>query len=361
MRILCIHASAGAGHMKAAEAIYNGLKKSTNHAVYLVDALDYSSFFFRRFYKETYFFLISKVPAVWGFCFGLLDIPRLQPLIRTLRRLQNRMNTKKLQQFFKEEQFDYIIMTHFMPTEIAASLKRAGLISSKLITVITDFDVHRIWLADGIDTYTVASDWTKNKLEDMGIPHERVFVTGIPTDEKFASPVAMDVLKKKLGLQEQMFTVLIATGSFGIGPIEAIIETLKGFQVIVVCGNNQGLYERLTAQKSPLVHVLGLVDNMHELMAVSDAMVTKPGGLSISEALVSHLPMIFFNAIPGQETGNIKVLETYGVGMSGLSIDQIGRQLKKMRSSNEAYLTVRKKIRALARPTAVSDIISLIK
>jgi processive 1,2-diacylglycerol beta-glucosyltransferase len=361
VKILVIHASAGSGHLKAAEALYNGIRQSTDHDVVLVDALDYSSFLFKRFYKETYFFLISKVPAVWGFFFWLLDIPWLQPFIRVSRRIHNWINTRKLHRFMQEEQFDYILMTHFMPTEIAAALKRAGRISSKLITIVTDFDVHRIWLADGIDTYTVASDWTRGKLENIGIPQENIFVSGIPTDEKFSVSIDSNALKDKLRLRPEVFTVLVATGSFGIGPIEEIIDELKGFQVIVVCGHNKGLYKKLSEQDSTLVYAKGLVDNMHELMAVSDVMVTKPGGLSISEALVSRLPLIFFSAIPGQETGNVRVLQTYGIGISGCSIEQIGEQLRKMRASKDVFLTTLTRIKELARPSAVSDIISLIK
>jgi len=361
MKILVIHASAGAGHLKAAEALYDGIRKSTDHDVVLVDALDYSSFFFKRFYKETYSFLITKAPWLWGFFFRVLDFSWLQPSVRFLRRIQNTLHTKGLHRFLQKEQFDYIFMTHFMPTEVAAALKRKGLIASKLITVITDFDVHKIWLADGVDVYAVASDWTKEKMKRIGVLQENVIVSGIPTNEKFSASVDVGSLKKKLGLREDLFTVLIATGSFGIGPIEETINILEGFQVIVVCGHNKGLYQRLSAKHSALVNVLGLVDNMHELMAASDAMVTKPGGLSISEALVSQLPLIFFNAIPGQETGNIKVLKTYGIGISGCSIDQIGKELAKMRSSEDIFLTILKKTKVLARPFAVKDIISLIK
>ena len=361
MKILCIHASAGAGHLKAAEAIYNGIRKSTDHDVVLVDALDHSSFLFKKFYRETYFFLISRLPFVWGFFFWLLDMPWIQPVIRVLRRLQNRLNTAGLHRFLQKEQFDYIFMTHFMPTEVAAALKRSGLISSKLITVVTDFDVHKIWIAEGIDMYTAASDWTRGKLENLGISPDRILVSGIPTDEKFSNFVDISWLKRKLELREDIFTVLVATGSFGIGPIEDVILEIKGFQVIVVCGRNKDLFKKLSAKNSRLVYVMGLVDNMHELMAVSDVMVTKPGGLSISEALVSQLPLVFFNAIPGQETNNIRVLKNYGLGISGCSITQIGEQLKEMRSSKDMFLTTLKRTKALARPCAVSDIISLIK
>ncbi len=361
MKILVIHVSAGAGHFKAAESLYNGIKSTTEHDVVLVDALDHSTPYFKELYKGTYFFLISKVPWLWGFFFWLLDVAWLQPFIRFVRRLYNMVNTGKLHQFLQEEQFDAIFMTHFMPTEVAASLKRSRRISSKLITIITDFDVHKIWIANGIDHYCVASDWTKDKIVKLGIAPHSVLASGIPTDEKFSVPVDIGVLKKKLGLHENIFTVLVATGSFGIGPIEEIIDVLVEFQVIVICGHNESLYQKLSTKKYQLVKVLGLVDNMHELMAVSDAMVTKPGGLSISEALVSQLSLIFFNAIPGQETGNIRVLKKYEIGISGCSVSQIGEELVRLKFSRDVFLTTLKKTKALARPRAVRDVISLIK
>lgn len=361
MKILVIHASAGAGHLKAAESLHNGIKSTTQHDVVLLDALDHSTPYFKELYKGTYFFLISKIPWLWGFFFWLLDVVWLQPLIRFVRRLYNRANTGKLHRYMKEERFDIIFSTHFMPTEVAASLKRSKQITAKLITIITDFDVHKIWLARGVDHYCVASDWTKDKIIKLGIATESVLASGIPTDEKFSAPVDIGSLKEKLGLRENIFTVLIATGAFGIGPIEEVINVLAGFQVIVVCGHNEDLYKRLGSKKNDLVKVLPLVDNMHELMAVSDAMVTKPGGLSISEALVSQLSLIFFNAIPGQETGNIKVLKKHEIGISGCSVSQIGEELVRLKFSRDIFLTTLKKTKALARPGAVRDIISLIK
>lgn len=361
MKILFIHASAGAGHFKAAEALYRGLKKESGHDAVLVDALDYSSPRFKKFYKWTYYTLISRFPWVWGFFFWAANISWLQPLIRLSRRVYNGLNTRKLCRFLQEERFDYIFTTHFLPAEVTGALKRSGRISSKLVTVITDFDVHRIWLSKQTDFYAVATEWTKEKLQKLGVAPQRIIISGIPTDEKFAAFVDIRALKKKLELYENTFTVLIATGSFGIGPIEAILNELTEFQAIVVCGHNEALFRRLSARQYRLAKIMGLVDNMHELMAVSDVMVTKPGGLSISEALVSQLPLIFFNAIPGQETGNIRVLKEYGIGISGCTVKQIGEELMRMRSSKDEFLTTLKKTRALAHPAAVLDILALIK
>lgn len=361
MKILVVHASAGAGHLKAAEALYYGVKKYTSHEVVLIDALDYTYPAFKVLYRKVYFFLISKVPWLWAAAFGLIDYPWIQPLIRKIRRIYNSINAKGLHKFLIKEQFDYILSTHFMPNEIACALKRKGLIKSRIITAVTDYDVHKIWIAEGLDVIAVASEWTKKKLIRIGVDESKVLVSGVPTNEKFSQRPDIGELKQKLGIRPNVFTALIATGSFGIGPIEEIIQTLKGFQIIVVCGHSKILYDRLSGKKYDLLKVFGLVDNMDELMAVSDVMITKPGGLSISEALVSQLPMIFFSAIPGQETNNIKVLKEYGIGISGCSINEIGEELKRLRDSRDEYLSALKKTQELARPSAVRDIIALLK
>ena len=385
MKILVIHASAGAGHLKAAQAIYEGLKKFTSHEAVFADSLDYTNPFFKKFYQRTYIFLVMGMSWLWGFFFGLLDRPWIQPLMRSSRRFYNGFNAQRLRAFLKDKNFDYVITTHFLPSEVVAALKRTGEIRSRLITVVTDFDVHRIWLNPETDFYAVASEWTGQKLRQLGVAQENIRVTGIPVNETFLHPVDRGELKKKLGLKENVFTVLIATGSFGIGPIEDILRILElpvgssrreptglreedGLQALVVCGHNRGLAERLRGRNYAGAKIFGLVDNMHELMAVSDCMVTKPGGLSIAEALVSQLPMIFFHPIPGQETNNVLVLREYGIGCMPADVQGIAGELRKLKSSSrrepngrDAHLTALKNTWRLARPLAVQDIISLIK
>jgi len=360
MKILVIHTSAGAGHQKAAEYIADGLKKSGGHEVTLADALDYTYPFFKKSYAGIYKFMITRIPWAWGFVFYLIDYPVLLPLVRFIRRLHNGLHAAKLHKFLIREKFDVVISAHFMPTEVSAHLKRTGRISSKIITVITDYDVHSIWLAQGVEAYCIASDWTKRKMEVLGVPASKVHVTGIPVSAKFTLPVDKAALKAKLGIRSDKFTVLIATGSFGIGPIEPILRTLTNVQSLVVCGHNRRLYERLSAQNIDLAKIYGLVDNMDELMAAADCMITKPGGLSITEALNRHLPLIFFNAIPGQETGNVNVLKQHGIGISGRLVEEIAGLIHEYESSPTVYKEAVEKTRALARPDAVAKIIELI-
>ena len=360
VKILVIHASAGAGHRKAAEALYNALKKDKRFDARIVDALDYTSPWYKATYAGSYSFMITWCPWLWAFFFGLIDYPWLLPTVRMMRRINNSLNAQPLERFLKEEQFDYIFSTHFFPIEVVGALKRKKVIQSRAICVITDFDVHSIWLAPGVDYYTVACEVTKKKLQHFGIDDSQIKVTGIPTDEKFASPKDIPALKRTLGLQEDKFTVLVATGSFGIGPIEVMTDAFKNYQTLVICGRNRGLLKRLQQKKTDSLKVYSLVDNMDELMAVADCMVTKPGGLSIAEALVVGLPLIFFHAIPGQETSNIRVLKEFGVGFSDCSVADMVKEIEKLSSSRDTYRTAVNKVKALAKPQAVQDIIGLI-
>jgi len=361
MKILIIHATAGAGHKKAAEAIFHGLQAKSGFDARILDALDYTNPFFRKTYPNGYALLVTRLPWAWGLVFGLLDLPWMQPLVRMVRRVYNGLNAKALQKFLMQEQFDVLITTQFLSAEVSAYLKRTGKIKSKIICVVTDFDVHRIWVNKGIDVYTAACAYTKNKLIALGVLPEAIFTTGIPTDAKFAARPDTAALKKKLGLQEGIFTILIATGSFGMGPIEELVELLKSYQLLIVCGHNKELYGRLKPKAAKNTHVLGLVDNMDELMSVADVMVTKPGGLSIAEALVKKLPMLFFSAIPGQETNNIKVLSTYEVvSQTQSSLPQIAQTIHDWNSNPKALDALRLRMNELSKPNAVADIIALL-
>lgn len=359
MKILVIHATAGAGHKKAAEAVYNGLK-AAGHNARLVDALDYTNPFFKKSYPGAYTFFVTKISWAWGFCFEALSWNWLQPLVRLARRLYNGFNAGALQKFMVDEQFDVIITTQFLSAEVSAYLKRTGKIKSRIVCVVTDFDVHPIWINEGIDIYTGATDFTKGQLERLGVPANRAFVTGIPTDEAFTRPQDVAALKQQLGVQDNIFTVLLATGSFGMGPIEELIDRLAGVQVVVVCGHNKQLFERLKNKSAAHARVFGLVNNMHELMSVSNAMVTKPGGLSIAEALVKGLPMVFFSAIPGQETNNIAVLKKYGAAEDQMPVEAIAEKINSWKNSPQEFERVRQNLGVLAKPNAVKDIIKLV-
>ncbi len=359
MQILVTHASAGAGHRKAAEALAAVLRERSDVEVVLVDALDHTPPFYKKVYVRFYAFLVSRCPAVWGGVFRLLEMRGMRPLLRALRACERRLFAGQLVRFLEEGRFDAVVATHFLPAAAAARLKRRGRIPSRLITVVTDYDVHPIWTAAGVDHYAVACDRTRDRLSRQGVAFDRIAVTGIPTSPAFGGPHDVSRIEERLGLRPGRFTALVATGSFGLGAIEAIVRALPGCRILVVCGWNQALYERLRRDAPPNVAPFAMVDNMDELMAVSDVMITKPGGLSISEALVSRLPMIFFHAIPGQEEHNIRVLARYGVGSVARSPEQVAAIVRNFREDPRLLDEERDRMAALARPGAAHRIAAL--
>ncbi|MDD4900276.1 MAG: glycosyltransferase, partial [Candidatus Omnitrophica bacterium] len=271
----------------------------------LVDVLEYSRGLFRYSYIRGYAFLVLHAPFLWFLCFSVTQAYFLRWFTRPIAIFLNRMETRKFCDYLIKENPDFIISTHFLPSEIAASLKKSKKIKSQLLTVITDFGVHPFWISHPTDCYIVSSAFTKRQLLQQGIIEAHIRDIGIPVDEKFYAAYEREGLARNLGLNSDKFTVLIMTGSFGTGPLEEIASALSPLaQVIVVCARNEKLFRRLREKAYKNVKVFGFVDNIHELMAVSDCMITKPGGLSISEALAMELIPVFISAIPGQEVEN---------------------------------------------------------
>lgn len=358
MKILVTHASAGGGHTKAAEAIYDYLILHRKECdVKILDILDHSSRFFKFSYRWGYTFLINHVPFLWGVGFWLTHCIFLRFITRPVASFFNSLDTRNLARFFIQENPDYIVSTHFLSSEIAASLKRSKKITSKVITIITDYAIHPFWISQGTDLYIVGSDYTKRIAIEKGIPEERIKVCGIPISEKFLSQFDRKDIAQKLGVSPDMFTVLISTGSFGIGPAEALIKELSDqIQIIMVCANNKKLYEYLKAKQYPNCCVYGFVSNMPELMAVSDVIVAKPGGMTVSESLAMRLYPIFFVAIPGQENENVRFLQSNGIGMLTNNVQRIKSTILGFKTNPQTLSELKTKIDSIKKPGAVGEI-----
>ena len=301
--------------------------------------------------------MVGKLPKLWAVFFELTDQPWFQPIFRSVRRVYNHLNARPLVKFIKEGDFDVIVTTHFLSTEVCGWLRSTGQINAKFVTIVTDYDVHKIWNVQGVDVFLVASDYTKRRTAALGVDEKKIFVTGIPVDEKFVRPRDKGEIRRRLGLKEDKFTALLSTSSFGFGPIEELAGLLKDIQLVIICGNNKTLLAKMSARGNPLHKICGFVDNMEEMMAASDVMITKPGGLSVSEALANNLPLIFFSAIPGQEAGNVRVLAEHGIGMSDKSLAEIASAIKTFAADPRVLQAARDATKALARPHSVEDII----
>jgi len=363
MKVLITYASAGAGHRRVAEAIYSYLKDNRKDlAVELVDILPFASGFFRFFYNRGYSFLVHSAIWLWGFFFWITESKFSRWISRKSALAVNYLGCRKFSAFLIKQKFDYIISTHFLNSELAAGLKLKSKIHSKLVTVITDFGVHPFWISSGTDLYVVASGLTKDKLSGMGVPADKIQASGIPFSPSFFKTQSRNQLAEKFGIAADKFTVLLMTGSFGSGPLEEIAENLSAYaQVLVVCARNNKLFNRLQKRSLKNVKVFGFVNNPEELMAVSDVIITKPGGSSIAEFLNMGLFPVFISAIAGQEQENIRVLGEYGVGCSPENIKQIKDLIAELKNDPQKLESLKKNIAQVAKPFSCQEIASVIR
>lgn len=362
MKIFIVYASAGAGHRKAAEAIFNSFRnKTTYDDIKLIDILDKTNFLFAKSYAGGYQFLINHAVWLWAWLFNL-TATKGSSFIAAVIRAFDILNARRFSEFILREQPDIVISTHFMPPEILTYLKIRGKIKSRLITVITDFGVHPLWVSKGTDTYAVASSLSKEYLIKEGVKAEDIRESGIPIDEKFSRDYDKQEAREKIGLEPDKFTLLITTGSFGIGPVEEIIACLyKEMQIIVVCAKNVKLYKSLQEKTFPNTKIFGFIDNINELMAASDIVIAKPGGLTTSEILSMELVPVFISPIPGQETHNLMTMQEFGIGKYASSIEDIKNIVLDYRNNPDKINREKEIIKKVKKPHAAEDLYNAIR
>jgi len=359
-KLLILYATAGAGHKKAAEAIEHAARKSYKD-IELVDIVDHLPGLSARLYVDGYAFLIKHFPKIWGIIYFLSDSRFFSLLNVHLRRFFNRLMCGNLIRSLLKTQPDVILSTHFLASEIASYAKTKLGLRSKLITVVTDFGVHNFWIAPATDIYCCASDITKNILLKKGVPEDRIRVTGIPLDEKFLRIHDRNELFREFGLDPKLFTALIITGGIGAGPIEEIVELIhKDTQVCVVCGFNKPLFDRISRKNYLNVKLFEFVDYVEKLMRVSDIVITKAGGLTVTESLTMQKPMIFFFLIPGQEQINAQTICREDAGIIARSPREIRQAVLDLKNNPSKLQSFKDHARSLSKPDSVSHIISLI-
>jgi processive 1,2-diacylglycerol beta-glucosyltransferase len=363
MKLLITYASAGAGHRRVAEAIYNYFKDQRPEvSLEMVDILSKTNALFRFDYVKGYSFLVRYAVKLWHFAFWLTEFRALRPLTRFIACLTNQINTQGFAAYLVRENPDYIVSTHFLPSEIAAHLKIKKRINSTVITVITDFGVHPFWISRGTDLYVVASDFTRDKLLAEGIEPERIKVFGLPSDAKFLQQFDRASLAGKFGIRPDQFTVLLMTGSFGIGALEKLAELLcRDAQVLVVCATNKKLYDRLRRKNLPNVKAFGFVNNAEELMGVCDIIITKPGGSTIAEILNMELVPVFISVIPGQEEGNVEALEQFGISSTPQGLQEIKDAVLDFKNHPEKLREIRMRIQKIKKPFSCQELSGVIR
>ena len=348
LRILVFSAAFGNGHLRAAEAVIEGIRIKEPLAI--VTHLDFGDFLSKRFnsvVKKLYFELVKHSPKLWGKFY--YQTSKLQPNSR-IQRFLNQLGRTDFLQYIQEFEPDLIVCTYPTISSILAQLRLEHILQVPVITVITDYTVHSHWVHLGVDRYIVACEDVKEMLVTGGILASKIDVTGIPVSPKFEETIDPKPIISELGLKPDLLTFLVMGAHGSLESTKKICmklaNSLVPVQLIIVCGNNRKLYSSLqdviASARNPLAR-LRFVDNLEDLMSVSDLIITKAGGLTVTEALTRHLPLVIFKPIPGQEEENAHFLQRIGAGNVADTEEKLAELLEFFLSSPKEIVKMREK------------------
>lgn len=360
-RILIFYVTAGTGHEVAAHNVREALMRMQRDLeVRVVDSLAYTNPLLAKFIMRTYLGMIRNTPDIWDY---LYDNPKVKARTAKIRDAIHRANSLKLESLLQEFRPDVVVCTQAFSCGVMADYKRTTGRRLPLVGVVTDFAAHCYWANDQTDLYAVPSAAVKNTLVGLNVPARRVQITGIPVHPVFTQTVHADEVRARYGLRADSVKVLIMGGSHGLGPVKELVKRLDRLslplEMIVLCGRNETLYERLVQQRRKLAHpfhVFGFVENVHEFMEVADLLISKPGGVTVSEALVKRLPLVICRPLPGQETKNTEFLLAQNVAVKAEDPADVPALIEQLLRSPATLERMARNIEQLRRPYAAFDI-----
>ena len=365
-RVLLLSASSGAGHVRAAQALEKAFSARGDCAVEHIDAIQYVSKLFQRVYDKAYISMVRRAPELMGMLYDRTDQPWQHPR----RRLAlDRVNTAPMIRLLKRVQPDLCVATHFLPAEIIAWLIAKRKLHAHNAIVVTDYDVHAMWLCRTVDRYYVALDEAAEYLARIGVPREKLRVSGIPIDPLFAKPVDRAETRRALGLDPAATMILVSAGGYGIGPVEQLVNDLlalqRPWQIVAIAGKADKVRKRLeeisrNAGKlpsgAPRLAPVGFTTAMDKYMAAADLLVGKAGGLTTSEALARALPMALIEPIPGQEERNADHLLEAGAAIRCNNLPAAAWKIAVLLDDPARLAGMRDAARNMAKPNAAAII-----
>ena len=326
MRILILSLKAGAGHIRAAQAIEEAIREQSPGAqVQHIESLSLMTSLYRIGFNAIYGSILKWMPSLWRVVYEHTEKqPPWNPRF-------TRLNAGRLIRTIQNFDPDCIVCTHFLPAALAAKMHREGKLRASVAVVLTDYDIHKMWIHRGVGHYFVANAETAYALHRKDVPTASVTISGIPTLSSFRKKqLSRDELRKKLNLDASRPVVLVTGGGCGLGELDAVVRALAAeyplAQYLAVAGNNPKVFaslKTLAAQYRGIVTPFGFVSNIDEMMAASNLAITKPGGLTITECLAMALPTILINPIPGQEEHNAKYLLETGAALQAHNLSSL--------------------------------------
>ncbi|OYD07734.1 MGDG synthase family glycosyltransferase [Paludifilum halophilum] len=349
----------GNGHYRAADAVLKGLQHvEPRLPVDITCGLPHFSRQLEGFVRRVYLNTLQFAPGLWGAAYS-----KEEEFSDTFRSSLGKVLAHKLEEYFDQVRPQVVVCTHAFCLGAAGVVKERGRIPFRLGTAITDFDVNGFWVHPSVDFYLVAHESVADKLQSRhGIPGERIYRTGIPIDPAFSrTPSPKREVRVEMAMDPDPFTVLLMGGGVGLGPLEHAIKQfdreMPEAQLVVITGKNKSLLERLRSRfdGKPNIRLLGYVDRMADWMSASDLIVSKPGGLTSSEALATGLPLLICRPIPGQEERNSRFLTEQRVALRQDQPRSIPRHIHPLMQDPGRWEEMSRRAKGLGKPRSSLD------
>ncbi len=364
-RLAILSVSAGAGHLRAAEAIRTAATARGIDALH-IDVMDLVPRLFRKLYAETYLSVVERHPALWGYLYHASDRSTRDSRLNQVRRGLEGLNTRALRRRIDELQPDAVVCTHFLPAQLLSKMIATRRFTGPVWVSVTDFDVHLLWSHPHLTGYCVAADEIACRIRERGIGAARVAVTGIPIMPAFRQRPDRRTCAQELGLAPERTTFLLMSGGFGVGAIDGLAERILAvpgdFQVVALAGRNAELLARLkalAARHPGRLLPMGFTTTIERVMACADLAITKPGGLTTSECLAQGLPMLVVSPIPGQEERNADYLLERGAALKAHDAAGLEYRIRRVLAEPALLARMREAIIPLGRPEAADRIVDL--
>lgn len=371
-KLLILSVSAGAGHVRAAEALRAAAAETHPDVEAIhIDLMEWVPLIFRKVYADSFLYVVEKHPELWGYLYGKTDQTRAGSKLEGLRKAVERLNTTRFMKMLRDLDPDHVVCTHFLPAQLLSRKIRKGVFKLPVWVQVTDFDVHRLWVHPNLEGYFAAGEEVAFRMADRGVDPERITVTGIPIMPAFSSNLYKTPCAREIGLDPAKPVLLLMAGGAGVGAGTAgggmddtaarLLALPRDFQVVALAGKNEkllGELKRLAQSHPGRLFPMGFTKTIERAMVAADIAVTKPGGLTSSECLAMGLPMILVNPIPGQEERNADYLLENGAALKAYDAAGLIYRVQKLVDDPERIKAMRVRALALGRPHAAKAVLA---
>ena len=369
MKILLLSVTAGYGHHATAKALAD-LFEQKGAEVEIVDVYEYISKMIQQALAKGYLLSSKYTPELYRLFYDKTSQTKEKLNKMNMVKLVNTLGAFRFESFVENFEPDAIVCTHVLAAHLVSQMKQRGMVTAPSIGIATDYCIHPYWedvlYMDGL---VIASELITQSAVKRGIPEQRLLPFGIPVHPKFNQHIQKTEARRQLGLDTARPVLLVMSGSMGYGDCAETVQHITNvgvdFQILAVCGNNKKAYQHLQNFLDDYtgvcsIRVMGFVDNVDVLMSAADCIITKPGGLTVTEAIAKGLPMILANPIPGQEERNVEFLLNNGMAMLVTKTFPLDEVLYYLLNNPVRVQTMQDTIRALGHPDASERLVEYV-